>query len=329
MVGKPAFLVTIDTEGDNLWSAPRAIRTENRRFLPRFQALCDGFGFKPTYLTNFEMAEDDAFVEWASQQEQDGRAEVGMHLHAWNSPPLEPLTADDHRYHPYLVEYPEAAMREKVVVMTDLLATKFGRSPTSHRAGRWGFDARYAQILIDQGYTVDCSIVPGVSFAGNRGDPGGSGGPDFHGFPDRAYRLDPSDIRRESAGGLLELPMTTISRRPLMDRLAIGGGFLGRVGRRLRHLVWLRPNGSNERDLLWLVDRTVSEKRPYIEFMLHSSELMPGGSPNFVDERAIETLYLHLETVFGRVAEHYVGETLTGYQQRVFPNVGERQAASG
>jgi hypothetical protein len=26
-----------------------------------------------------------------------GTAEVGMHLHAWNSPPTEPLTADDWR----------------------------------------------------------------------------------------------------------------------------------------------------------------------------------------------------------------------------------------
>ncbi len=37
-----------------------------------------------------------------------------MHLHAWNSPPTEPLTADDWRHKPYLIEYSDAMMREKV-----------------------------------------------------------------------------------------------------------------------------------------------------------------------------------------------------------------------
>ncbi len=35
----PRFLITIDTEGDNLWSLPREITTSNAKFLPRFQNL--------------------------------------------------------------------------------------------------------------------------------------------------------------------------------------------------------------------------------------------------------------------------------------------------
>ena len=61
----PAFLVTIDTEGDNLWAAPVEATTENARCLPRFQALCERHGFKPTYLTDHEMALCDRFVEFA------------------------------------------------------------------------------------------------------------------------------------------------------------------------------------------------------------------------------------------------------------------------
>ena len=52
---RPAFLITIDTEGDNLWAAPEAITTENSRWLPRFQQLCERFGFQPTYLTDYEI----------------------------------------------------------------------------------------------------------------------------------------------------------------------------------------------------------------------------------------------------------------------------------
>src|SRR5579871_1036624 len=57
----PAFLITIDTEGDDIWARPREVTTKNARFLPRFQALCEAFALRPTYLVNFEMAKDDAF----------------------------------------------------------------------------------------------------------------------------------------------------------------------------------------------------------------------------------------------------------------------------
>jgi hypothetical protein len=49
-----------------------------------------------------------------------------MHLHAWNSPPLVPLTVDDFHHQPYLLRYPEAVIREKVKFMTGLLEDRFG-----------------------------------------------------------------------------------------------------------------------------------------------------------------------------------------------------------
>ena len=38
-----AFLITIDTEGDNLWACPREITTYNSHYLPRFQQLCERY----------------------------------------------------------------------------------------------------------------------------------------------------------------------------------------------------------------------------------------------------------------------------------------------
>ena len=61
MVTRPAFLITIDTEGDNLWSRPRTMTTRNAEYLPRFQELCETYGLKPTYLTNWEMTNSPAF----------------------------------------------------------------------------------------------------------------------------------------------------------------------------------------------------------------------------------------------------------------------------
>ena len=76
------FIITIDTEGDNLWARPREITTRNAQYLPRFQSLCERFRFKPVYLTNYEMALSDVFVEFARDVVARGAGEIGMHLPA-------------------------------------------------------------------------------------------------------------------------------------------------------------------------------------------------------------------------------------------------------
>ena len=86
---KTPFIITVDTEGDDLWSRPREITTRNARYLPRFQKACERFGLKPVYLTNYEMAMADDFAEFARDVSARGAGEIGMHLHAWNSPPLD------------------------------------------------------------------------------------------------------------------------------------------------------------------------------------------------------------------------------------------------
>lgn len=315
--GRPAFLISIDTEGDNAWARPRVASVRNAAFLPRFQALCERFGFKPTYLTNWEMASSPAFVDFARDLQRRGAAEIGMHLHAWDNPPIKPLTADDLFNQPYLIEYPTAVMEEKVARMTDLLETTFGTKMTSHRAGRWGFDARYAAILARRGYLVDCSVTPHVSWRDHPGDPAGRGGPDFTGFPDAAYRLDLDDISRAGAGRLIELPTTIVRQRPNVA-MALARRVLGKSRHRV---LWLRPNGRNLRDMLWVVDRVRAERRPYLQFTLHSSEFMPGGSPTFATEAAIEALYEHMETVFARIAQHFAGMTLTDYARTFEPSL--------
>src|SRR6266478_6519948 len=131
-MSKTPFIITIDTEGDDLWARPREITTRNAEHLPRFQSLCERFGFKPVYLTNYEMAMSDVFVEFARDVLARGAGEVGMHLHAWNSPPLHPLTRDDFRFPPYLIEYPEPVMREKIGTLTRLLECQFDQAMVSH-----------------------------------------------------------------------------------------------------------------------------------------------------------------------------------------------------
>ena len=65
----------------------------------------------------------------------------------------------------------------------------------------------------------------------------------------------------------------------------------------------------------------------YIEFMLHSSELMPGGSPTFRNERSIELLYDQLETLFTTAAADYRGASLTEFRDRFVNRVGTGKSA--
>lgn len=132
-----AFIITTDTEGDNLWQNHGHITTENASFLPCFQVLCEKYCFKPVYLTNYEMAMDAAFLDFARDAIARGNAEISMHLHPGNSPPAHDLTGDDGRHKPYLIEYPEAVMWGKILFMQQLLEDTFQTKMLSHRANLW------------------------------------------------------------------------------------------------------------------------------------------------------------------------------------------------
>jgi hypothetical protein len=321
IVGSPTFfLITIDTEGDNLWAAPREITTRNAAFLPRFQALCERYALRPTYLTNYEMACSPIFQEFARDVLTRHTAEIGMHLHAWNSPPLRQLTDDDYRHQPYLIEYPGQVIREKVDFLTNLLENTFDVKMTSHRAGRWSMNEIYAGILVEQGYRVDCSVTPHVSWRQSQGDPNQKGGTDFSHFPDFAYTVDLRDISRPGDSSLLELPMTILPSESGMLR-KIGervprGTLVSRVWNRVFPPVrWLRPNGRNLRQMLQVLDLVLREGRKYAEFMLHSSEFMAGGSPTFRTQSSIEHLYRDIEDLFSRAASSFTGATLREFDQ--------------
>ena len=87
---------------------------------------------------------------------------------------------------------------------------------------------------------------------------------------------------------------------------------------------WLRPSGRNRRRLLKVLSVALREDRDYVEFMLHSSELMPGGSPMFPRSDDIERLYDDMEALFAAASRSFEGLTLREYYDRY-----RAQASSG
>lgn len=317
-----SFLITVDTEGDDVWSRRSRVETRNASFLPRFQLLCERFGLKPTYLVNYEMANDHAFVEFGRDLIARDAGEIGMHLHAWNSPPMDhSLTSNDPWYQPFLTEYPKYEIRKKVEFHAHFLEDVFGVKMLSHRSGRWAFNAFYADSLRDLGFKVDCSVTPHVDWRSSKGDPDGAGGTDYRGFPEHHYWINERDIALPGTSSLLEVPMTIINRSPaLLTRVTQAcegiSDFPNRAQRSIWPLEWLRPTGSNLASMLRILDIAVAQDRYHVEFMTHSSELMPGGSPYFRSIESIEKLYRDLNELFSQAGKHFRGSTLTEFHDR-------------
>ena len=321
MQNKLSFLITIDTEGDNMWARPQTVTTKNASYLRRFQELCEKYKLRPTYLTNFEMANSLQFQEFGKDILRRDVGEIGTHLHAWNTPPLFQLTKNDMQFHPFLIEYPEEIIREKIEVMTGLLENIFGIKMLSHRAGRWGFDERYARILIENGYKVDCSVTPHVSWKNQLGDPKQSGGTDYTKFPENAYFINPLDICSPDGLTLLEVPVSIEKLQySQLERLRIIFKeylpFKKVFNYFFPPLIWLRPNGKNLNSMLTLLRNAVDTENDYVEFMLHSSEFMPGGSPTFMSEDSIEKLYGDLDVLFNAASNYFIGCTLAEYYEK-------------
>ena len=304
-----SFIITIDTEGDDLWTwkVGRAIKTENVKYLPRFQNLCDKYGFKPVWLTNFEMVSDPEFVNFTKAKLHDGRCEIGMHLHAVNNPPLYDLDIKYPANFPYLIEYPEEIITQKIQVLHNLLENTYGEAIVSHRAGRWAMNKYYMQCLIEKGLKIDCSITPGINWNSTLGITESSHGSNYSKSPEYPFYVD-------EAKQMLEVPVSIRTIHFSNNCTSGMHSFLSGIKHRvLGYKAWLRPNGHNLQEMLHLASVLKEDKTDYLMFMLHSSELMPGGSPTFKSNEEIENLYNDLERLFAYIATFCEGKTLKEY----------------
>ena len=156
------FFLTVDTEGDNIWDRPQKIAATNVEKLHRFQELCNKYAVKPIYLTNYEASENKFFQRMVHENSE--KLEIGLHLHAWNSPPDYNLTGNDYYYQPYLHEYPTDIVKSKTEYLIKKLQDTFGTEIISHRGGRYSISDVIFESLAENEIRVDCSVVPGFNW---------------------------------------------------------------------------------------------------------------------------------------------------------------------
>ncbi len=316
------FIITVDAEADNLWAKENTITIHNIDYIPRFQELCNKYDFYPTYLTSYELLGSDNYASIIKSYVDKGLSEIGAHLHPWNNPPYEPKYDGYHDFHAYPHDLPLELFRKKMETLTSKLENSFQTKMTSYRAGRWGFSAEHARVLLELGYIVDCSVTPFVSWEHFSGRPAGVGGMDFYGVPSKAYVLDKKNVNMSEQGGLVEVPMTIV---PLF------GGFLSsymahnasnplvRIAKALGFgPQWFRPLPyvSSSR-MISVGEKWLQLGNDYVEMMIHSSELMPGGSPYYKNKNDIESLYAKMEETFNYFSNKgLTGIALTDYARK-------------
>lgn len=311
---RPMMVVVIDTEEEFDWKAPfcrEARSTLNIREQHLAQAILNRYGATPLYVIDHPVATDPWAVGWLREQCADGLANVGAHLHPWVTPPYTETVSQQNSYGCNL---DRALEREKIVVITDAVATVTGKRPIYFRAGRYGVGHGTLESLRTLGYRADLSIAPHSNFAQD-------GGPSFYGWGN-----DP--VWHGEPGGLLGLPVTTgfaglikgwgPATAPLLDNSLIQSmrlpGSLASLG--LLDRCRLTIEGVPTESLRRTMQSLVRGGHRFLTLNYHSSTIMPGKTKYAAtiserDEllaRLDETLEYFCDDLGGRVVSVSVAE---------------------
>jgi hypothetical protein len=283
----PLYLtITLDVEEEGLFSGsyPRAgAGVANVEALSRLEFVARDFGFPLTLLATYPVARNPGAREVLLSWQQKHGAEIGVHLHPWNTPPFADLPGPE----PIpTAKLPVALLGDKLKSLVDCLTGAFQEPPRSFRMGRFDWSTELLRLLPGCGLRVDSSMVP-LTFKGE--------GPQNFMTPPDPFWLEVPD---SPGGGLLEAPVTMVpvwaASARAIHRLAgllpepAGRALLSRyrfVGAAGIHPPWF-PQFSMK--LAAALHRRRGGR--VLTLFLHSSELFPGGSPQFPDEAAVDRM---------------------------------------
>jgi hypothetical protein len=300
------FAMTVDTEEEWDWDSgwpTSGYSVGNVARLPRFQDLCSRYQVATTYFANLAVLEDATARAILLDLASKPHVEVGMHIHPWNTPPLDPTVPVTARGS-FLHTYPAHIIRAKL----ESVHARFleaGLRPTSFRGGRYSSGPIVHEVLASHGFLADASVVPFTTWPDD-------GAPDYRHRDLLPVRLPP---RQPGAPPLWEIPLTlAFSRRPfrLWSRYyeAVSSSWLSRlhligIGERLGLVqrVWLNFEHPLGAHMLPFLSRLRRLRLPCICFTLHSSSLMAGKSPYTLTPAAESRLFAQVERVFATLSQ--------------------------
>lgn len=307
--GTVQVVLTIDTEPDNAWGNQLNPSVANVRELLRLHHVLAKYGAKATCLVTSRVIQDAEVTGVLRHLVDTGGAEIGAHLHPWESPPFME-SGFDTRYPTFPHELPLDVFREKLRRLVEAIGGRFS-SPTCYRGGRWGISPEHLAVLEQAGFEVDTTVTPLIDWRETKGVPtslNGRGGVDFRSASVLPYHPDYSDVTREGGAKIIEVPLTVGFTRcvpPPVRRLYVVLPELAhRVLRKstLVRAVWATPAQEDERHLLQMLAVVLREGVSVINMAIHSSELMVGGSPRSRSEEDVAGILGRLEAMLSVLA---------------------------
>lgn len=291
---KPMLLFTVDTEEQFNWDGFSATEfTVNRpRGVKRLQALCEEFGVRPLYFLTYPMLTDAENAGYFRTLAESGRADFGLHLHQWNTPPIGGY---DGAYYSWQGNLPADAHAAKLQALGEAFERALGFRAIAHRAGRYGVTTDAYREIAGAGIRYDFSPSAGFDFSAG-------GGPDFS-----AISNDPFTIATDNGA---------VHVTPVCGALALRGGRLflkqaGEPGLTSKHRAYSRTLTAPFRlsceqarfsELVSLTRSLAKAGTPILTFGLHSTTLAAGANPYAPDEAAVDASlalirrYLHFFT---------------------------------
>ena len=295
------LVVTIDTEEDQWGLTGEEATVRNISHIPRLQSLFDRYGIIPTYLVSFPVAKNDKAMSSLRSILNDGRCEIGCHLHPWNTPPIKGAITNKSTM---LSNLPYELQLAKITHLTEAIAHQTGRPPTSFRAGRWGLGKDTLHALISCNYKVDSSITPFVSWESYEG-------PSFKSVPVVPFIVRGSQEITSSNGkhSILELPVTIGYNRAPFEKShhlenRLGGlpswlharGLAKRLG--ILKKIWLSPETEDAEKMLVLSRALIKHGGRVLNMTFHSNSLIPGFTPFVTSQNQLKIFYDRLEAYF-------------------------------
>jgi hypothetical protein len=273
--------VTIDVEEEGLFSGryeSRNVPVENIAHLTRLDPIFREWAIAPTLLLTHPVASAKRHRDLLLKLKQQWNAEIGAHLHPWNTPPLQTLP------HPEPVpseRIPRELLEAKLQSLLQSIR-QMGVAPTSFRMGRFDFGPKIFSLLETAGILVDSSVAPMRRF---------QSGPGRLAAPSDPYFPDPEDPRRPGRSPVLEAPITILPLLPhlgsWLEHAPLPSSWSAQFAMHLGSLS-AQPMNASLAHLKAAVRLHHHRGGQVLTVYFHSSELMPSGCPRHQTPQDVE-----------------------------------------
>lgn len=251
-------------------------------------------GIKPTLFCAHSVFKDKNAWSILENLRDQHDAEIGAHLHFWNTPPILQKTETLEAVPAYEVE-------------TDVLAAKLetlfnagrdfqGSNLRAFRMGRWDMHKCHWPLLFECGVEVDSSVRP--LFASIRPQKGA----DHFNAPNQPYWVQNQEKH------ILEVPLTVvpISRLIAKAHMISQNEFARRARFCMRY--WNTLSLLPVYYPLWclkMATRLCLDRGNVLVITWHSSEMMPGGAPHLPDAKAIKGMLTKVAAWIDWLQKHW------------------------